>query len=56
MCDLLKLKFLTSAAEICSVQAGFYNISSNSMIAGCVGAINGLLRLVFKSSSYPRFF
>ena len=43
MCDLLKLKFPTSAADICSVQAGFCNISSNSMIAGCVGAINGLL-------------
>ena len=46
MCDLLKLKFPTSAANICSVQAGFCNIDSNSMIAGCVGAIHGLLVVI----------
>jgi DDE superfamily endonuclease len=46
MCDLLKLKFPTSAAEICSVQAGFCNISSNSVITGCVGAIDGLLVVI----------
>ena len=46
MCDLLKLKFPTSAAEICSVQAGFCNISSNSVITGCVGAINGVLVVI----------
>jgi DDE superfamily endonuclease len=40
MCDLLKLRFPTSAPEICSVQAGFCNISSNSVITGCVGAID----------------
>ena len=46
MCDLLKLKFPTSAAEICTVQAGFCNISSNSVITGCVGAIDGLLVVI----------
>ena len=46
MCDLLKLKFPTSAAEICSVQAGFCNISSNSVITGCVGAMDGLLVVI----------
>ena len=50
MCDLLKIKFPTSAAEIYSVQAGFCSISSNKVITGCVGAIDGLL-VVIKCSS-----
>ena len=46
MCDLLKLKFPASAAEICSVNDGFCNISSNSVITGCVGAIDGFLVII----------
>ena len=46
MCDLLKIKFPTSAAEICSVQSGFCSISSNRVITGCVGAIDGLLVVI----------
>ena len=42
MCDLLKLEFPTSAAGICFVQAGFCNISSNVVLAGCVGTTDGL--------------
>ena len=43
MCDLLKIKFPTSAAEIYSVQAGFCSISSNRVMTGCVGAIDDSL-------------
>jgi hypothetical protein len=46
ICDLLKVKFPTFAVEICSVQAGFCNISSNSVLTGCVGAIDGLLVVI----------
>ena len=46
LCDLLKLKFPTSAAEICKAQAQFCDISSNNVISGCVGAIDGLLFVI----------
>jgi hypothetical protein len=42
LCDLLKLKFPTSATEICKAQDWFCDISSNNVICGCVGAIDGL--------------
>ena len=41
LCDLLKLKFPTSAAEIYRAQVWFCDISSNNVTRGCVGAING---------------
>ena len=46
LCDLLKLKFLMSATEICSVQTQLPKISSNSIISGCVGAMDGLLVVI----------
>ena len=46
MCNLLKIKFPTSAVEICSVQAGFCSINSNKVITDCVGAIDGLLVVI----------
>ena len=46
MCDFWKIKFPTSAAEICCVQDGSCNISSNRMIPGCVGAIDGILVVI----------
>ena len=46
MCDLLEIRFPTSAAEICSVHAGFCNISFNKVITACVGAIDGLLVVI----------
>ena len=46
MCDLLKIKFSTSAVEICSVQAVFCNITFNRVMLGCVGAIDGLLVVI----------
>ena len=58
LCNLLKLKFPTSATEIFRAQAWFCDISSNNVISGCVGAIDGLL-VVIKcpsmkdSNNYP---
>ena len=46
LCDLLKLKFPTSATEICSAQTQLREISSNSVISGCVGAMDGLLVVI----------
>ena len=46
LCDLLKLRFPTSATEICSAQTQFCEISSNSVIRGCVGAMDGLLVVI----------
>ena len=46
LCDLLKLKFSTSAAEISRAQGQFCDISSNNVISGCVGAIDGLLVVI----------
>ena len=46
MCDLLKLKFPTSATEICSTQNQYYDISSNSVINGCAGAMDGFLVVI----------
>ena len=42
LCDLLEIKFPSSAEEICRAQAWFCDISSNNVICGCVGAIDGL--------------
>ena len=42
-CDLLKLHFSMALAEIHSTQSQFQEISSNSVISGCIGAIDGLL-------------
>ena len=44
--DLLKLNFPSSARKICSAQNQFCDISSNSVISGCVGAMDGLLVVV----------
>ena len=46
LCDLLMLRFPTSATEICSAQTQFCDISSNSVISGCVGAMDGLLVVI----------
>ena len=46
LCDLLELKFPASAAEICRAQGWFCDISSNNVISGCVGAIDGLLVVI----------
>ena len=46
MCNCCKIKFPTSKAEICYVQAGFCNICYNMMITGCVGTIDGLLVVI----------
>ena len=43
LCDLLKLKFPTSAVEICRAQAWFCDISSNYVMSVYVGSIDGLL-------------
>ena len=49
-CELLKLHFLTTLAEIHSSQSQFQEISSNSVISGCIGAFDSLL-VVVKSPS-----
>ena len=46
LCDLLNIKFPTSAAEICRAQAQFCDINSNNVISGCVGAIDSLLVVI----------
>ena len=45
-CDLLKLHFPMKLAEIYSSQSQFQEISSNSVISGCIGTIDGLLVVV----------
>jgi DDE superfamily endonuclease len=49
-CELLKLHFPLTHAEIHSSQSKFQAISSNSVISGCIGAFDGLL-IVVKSPS-----
>ena len=46
LCDLTKFKFLTPAAELCSAQTQFCEISSSIVISGCVGAIDYSLLLL----------
>jgi hypothetical protein len=41
--DALRLKFPTTGAEIYTARKGFQNISSNGILTGCVGAIDGWL-------------
>ena len=45
-CELLKLQFPITLAEIHSSQSQFQEISPNSVISGCIGAIAGLLAVV----------
>ena len=45
-CDLLKLHFPMTLAEIHSSQSQFQEISSNSAISGCIGAMDGLFVFV----------
>ena len=49
-CEHLKLQFPRTPAEISAPQKKFQDTSSNSVISGCVGAIDGLL-VVVKCSS-----
>ena len=46
LCNLLRLKHLSSAAEICSAQTQFSANSPNRVINCCVGAINGLFVVI----------
>jgi hypothetical protein len=45
-CDLLKLHFPMTLAEIHSSQSQFQEVSSNCVISGCIGAIDGLIVVV----------
>ena len=45
-CEHLKIKFPRTPAEISASQKQFQDISSNSVISGCVGAIDGLLVVI----------
>ena len=45
-CKLLKLHFPMTLAEIHSSQSQFQEISSNSVVRGCIGAIDGFLVVV----------
>ena len=41
--DDLKVKFPTTSAEQCDAASNFNNLSSDGLIVGCVGAIDGML-------------
>ena len=45
-CDLLKLHFPMTLAEIHSSQSQFQEMNSNCVMSGCIGAIDGLLVVV----------
>ena len=46
LCDSLKLSFPSTPREVHFNQLGFCDISSNNVIIGCVGAIDGLLVVI----------